>query len=87
MHTSYDRHVMYGITSTRGRSKSMTNFMKTSSPLKEKPNAKPNSSMEGANKKGCARRQGRVPTKFLPPGHKLPWETWRALNRPETRIG
>ncbi|KAG7299565.1 hypothetical protein JYU34_016540 [Plutella xylostella] len=78
------RHPMHGFIPAPQRLPSRRSFMKCVDPL--------NTSQAQAR---CAlwRQKVSLPTPFvqpsenLPPGHKLPWETWKSLNRLRTQVG
>ncbi|CAG9109778.1 unnamed protein product [Plutella xylostella] len=78
------RHPMHGFVLAPQRLPSRRSFMKCVDPL--------NTSQAQAR---CAlwRQKVSLPTPFvqpsenLPPGHKLPWETWKSLNRLRTQVG
>ncbi|CAG9124587.1 unnamed protein product [Plutella xylostella] len=78
------RHPMHGFIPAPQRLPSRRSFMKCVYPLNT-------SQAQGR----CAlwRQKVSLPTPFvqpsenLPPGHKLPWETWKSLNRLRTQVG
>lgn len=81
-----DRHVMYGITSTRSRLKSRNYFMKTTSPLRETPMKSRTEAWKERARSNATNGWG-ILTESLPPGHNLPWKMWKTLNNLRTKVG